>query len=147
VASADIRRFVLDMGGTARAIIQEDTADALAQTAVQLDDNLDLEQTLRSSKATLDKLAASPGFSYRRLPFNPGFSLVIVNPNEPDGYVIFESHGFRDDNIADRMHIVISRRESSRWFLYWVDRFETMWTSAKSATASEAPSNPQNQST
>jgi hypothetical protein len=127
VNSADIRRFVLNTGGTVKVIVQDEAPPGLIQTAIQLDDNLDLQHTLNSSLAVLDKLAATPGFSYRKLPMNPGFSLIIVNAAASDGYVIFESHGFKDDNIADRMHIVIRRLESPRWFAYWVARFDAMW--------------------
>jgi len=143
VNSADIKRFVLGTGGIVRVIVQDDDPAALTQTAIQLDDNLDLSRTLYSSLAILDKLAASPGFSYRTLSANPGFSLVIVNATSPDGYVIFESHGFKDDNIADRMHIMIRRHESPHWFAYWVARFEAMWETAtpvpKSPSRHEQP--------
>ena len=133
VNSADIRRFVLSAGGSVRVIVQDDDPAVLSQSAIQLDDNFDLETTLRSSLATLEKLAALPGFEYRKLPVNPGFSLVIVNAADSDGFVIFESHGFKDENIADRMHIVISRYESPRWFHYWVERFDAMWKTARTA--------------
>jgi hypothetical protein len=131
VSAGDIRRFVLKTGGTVRVIIHEDSPETLAQTAMQLDDNLDLTQTLRGSIAILGRLAEEPGFEYRKLSFNPGFSLVIVNANAPDGYLIFESHGFKDENIVDRMHITITHRESPRWFAYWVGRFEAMWAAAQ----------------
>lgn len=131
VNSADIKKFVLSHGGTVRIIVQDDSPGLLKQTALQLDDNLDLAHTLQGSLAMLTRLAAEPRFDYRKLAVNPGFSLVIVNANHWDGYVIFESHGFKDDNIADRMHIEIRKNESARWFAYWVDRFEAMWTTAE----------------
>jgi hypothetical protein len=130
VSAGDIRRFVLNTGGTVRVIIQDDKPEVIVQTAIQLDDNLDLARTLQGSIATLEKLTADTGFSYRKLSFNPGFSLVIVNATSQNGYVIFESHGFKDENIADRMHIVIRRQESPHWFVYWVSRFEAMWNDA-----------------
>jgi hypothetical protein len=133
VNSADIKRFVLAPGGTVRVIVSDDDPVTLAHTAIQLDDNLDLERTLHSTLAILDKLAASPGFSYRKLPVNPGFSLVIVNAADSAGYLIFEPHGFMDENIADRMHIRISRHESPHWFSYWAARFDAMWEAAKPA--------------
>jgi hypothetical protein len=133
VNSADIRRFVLEPGGTVQVIVQDGEPAGLEQAAMQLDDNLDLPVTLQNSLAILTKLAALSGFSYRKLPVSPGFSLVIVNPADTGGYVIFESHGFKDENIADRMHIVITRYESPRWFDYWVGRFDAMWAAAKPA--------------
>lgn len=129
--AADIRRYVLRAGGQVRVLTLADDPKALAAAAFQLDDNLDLRQTLRNSLVTAAKLSAEPGFSYRQLPANPGFSLVIVNADDQDGYVIFESHGFQDDSIADRMHIKISKADSPRWFTYWVTRFEAMWEAAQ----------------
>lgn len=134
VSAGDIRRFVLGAGGKVRVVIHDDNCSALSQTAIQLDDNLDLIRTLQSSIAALDKLAVEPGFEYRKLSLNPGFGLVIVNASEPNGYLIFESHGFKDENIADRMHITISHRESPHWVAYWVGRFEAMWTVAQEAS-------------
>jgi hypothetical protein len=130
-SAADIRRYVLRAGGQVRVLVLADDPQALAAAAFQLDDNLDLGNTLRSSLVTAARLSSDPGFSYRQLPVNPGFSLIIVNADEPGGYVIFESHGFRDDNIADRMHIVITKADSPRWFAYWVSRFEAMWEVAQ----------------
>jgi hypothetical protein len=130
VNSADIKRFVLETGGTVKVIVQDEAPAALALSAIQLDDNQDLGRTLHSSLAILAKLSAAPGFSFRKLAVNPGFSLMIVNAASPSGYVIFECQGFMDENIADRMHIVISRKESPHWFAYWVERFEAMWENA-----------------
>jgi hypothetical protein len=130
VNSADIRRFVLNTGGTVKVIVQDAGQAALAMAAAQLDDNFDLESTLNNSVAILDRLAGEPGFAYRRLDAITGFSLVVVNAADSDGYVIFESHGFKDDNITDRMHILIRKRESPRWFLYWLTRFDAMWEAA-----------------
>jgi hypothetical protein len=131
VNSADIRRFVLEKGGKVHVIVQDQDPQVLANAAAQLDDNLDLASTLNNSLAILARLSAEPGFSYRTLGTSTGFSLVVVNAEDPGGYVIFESHGFKDDNITDRMHIVIKRRESPRWFSYWVARYDAMWSAAK----------------
>ena len=60
---------------------------------------------------------------------------MIVNRERPDAYLIFEPHGFKDENIADRMHIVIRKADSLRWFSYWLDRYEAMWDSAKSPSS------------
>ncbi len=124
------RRFVLHPGGNVRVLILGDSRPAGALAAIQLDDILDLEHNLRRSLTIVRKLADERGFRWRRLPVNPGFGLVIVNADDPDGYVIFESHGFKDDNVADRMNIIIRREDSPRWFTYWVERYETMWRAA-----------------
>jgi hypothetical protein len=137
--AADIRRFVLTPGGSVRVIVQDDDPEAVRLTAIQLDDYHDLARTLHGSIATLEKMQAEPGFSYRKLPVNPGFSLVVVNANDRKGYVIFESHGFKDQYYTDRMHIVISRADSPHWFSYWVMRFEAMWSTAKTSALEPEP--------
>jgi len=96
---------------------------------------VDLAATLAHSADTLRRLARDqPGFAFRRLPVNPGFSLLIVNAHRADGYAIVEFHGFQDDNIAGRMHVRISRYDSPRWLEYWVDRYEALWKAARPET-------------
>ena len=133
--AADIRRHVLERGGSVRFIVQDPAADLVELTAMQLDDNIDFPQALAGSITTLTRLArtAAGNFEYRLLSVNPGFSLVIVNPNSHNGYLVVETHGFQDENIADRMHMVIRGSESTRWFSYWSDRFEAMWRVARVA--------------
>jgi len=127
VYAGDIREVVLRAGGQVRVMVLADDQPTRTLAAIQLDDIMDLDHNLRNSLATLRKLASERGFSCRQLPINPGFGLVIVNADDPGGDVIFESHGFKDDNITNRMHIIIRRNDSPRWFSYWVTRFEAMW--------------------
>lgn len=128
---ADIRRHVLDRSGKVRVIIQDPASPAMQYTAAQLDDNLDLITTAWASIHTLDLLCDVPGFDYKLLQFNPGFSLLIVDAPYSSGYVVFESHGFCDENIADRMHIKIAKQDSPCWFDYWVARYDALWRTAR----------------
>ncbi|MFB8774858.1 hypothetical protein [Streptomyces broussonetiae] len=131
LASAeDLRRLVLQRGGTARFVVLEPSPAALAQAAVQLDNNLDLAPALHSSLGALRRLDQYEGFGWRRLPFNPGFSLLIVNGDRTDGTVVVEFHGFGDDTINTRMHLVLERRSSPHWYEYWLRRFEAVWEAA-----------------
>lgn len=130
VNAAEIRRRLLERGGTCRVVVQAPDPVQLAFTAAQLDESLDLEQTLQSSLNVLDRLSTVAGFQYRLLPFNPGFSLVLVDADTHDGYVIVENHGFKDSSSADRMHVRIRRSEAPRWFDYWAARFEAIWDAA-----------------
>ncbi|MFD8306716.1 hypothetical protein ACFV29_30880 [Streptomyces sp. NPDC059690] len=131
LASAeDLRRLVLQRGGTARFVVLEPSPAALAQAAVQLDDNLDLAPALQSSLGALRRLDRYEGFGWRMLPFNPGFSVLIVNGDRADGTVVVEFHGFGDDTINTRMHLVLERRSSPHWYEYWLRRFEAVWAAA-----------------
>jgi hypothetical protein len=127
---ADIRRHILKRAGSVRFIVQDpNKLAAVEATKIQLDDNLDFLSSLRISVGTLGRLKADyPNcVHYGLLPMNPGFSLLIVNPKRHDGYVVLEMQGFKDENIKDRMHMTLSRQEASRWFDYWLARFEAMW--------------------
>lgn len=130
---ADIRQHILDRAGTVRFIVQDPAnVSTVTATKLQLDDNLDFVSALEMSIDTLRRLRASrpAQVTYGLLPMNPGFSLLVVNPKRHDGYVVLELQGFQDDNIADRMHVVINRAETGRWFDYWVRRFELMWNAS-----------------
>ncbi|MEV6527262.1 hypothetical protein AB0M43_35565 [Longispora sp. NPDC051575] len=130
VHAAEIRRTILRRGGQARVVVQAPEPRQLAITARQLDESLDLPITLATTMSGLRRLADAPGFEWRLLDFNPGFSLLVVNADTPEGFVIVEFHGFRDDSIADRMHVRITRAESPHWFAYWCGRFDRIWETA-----------------
>jgi hypothetical protein len=127
--AADIRRWLAG-GGWARIVVQDPSAGSLAALGTQLDDSTDFRSTLHTALTQLAKLAAEGGIEYRVLGFNPGFSLVVVNPRGGSGRLILELHGFRDESIAERMHIEIRRSQSPHWFTYWAARFEAIWETA-----------------
>lgn len=131
VHAADIRRHVLDRGGRIRVVVQDPDSPGKQTVQAQLDDSLDFDRTLENSIATLARMTAWGDCRFRLLPFSPGFSMVVVNPGKPDGYLILELHGFQDENITDRMHVRISRSESLHWFDYWVARYQAMWEAAR----------------
>lgn len=138
--SADIRRHILDRGGQVRAVVQEPSSAASTMARAQLDENIDFDRTLEASISTLRKMRSWGDCNFRLLPFTTGFSLTIVDPSKPTGFLIVELHGFRDENIADRMHILIRRSTSLQWFEYWVGRFHQIWEAAHQPSDShEAP--------
>jgi hypothetical protein len=131
VNASDIKTKILSKGGRVRVVVQDPSSDAVRHTRTQLDDTLDFDHTLASSIATLRRMRSWGDCGFRLLAFNPGFSLVVVNPTQPDGFLILELHGFGDDTITDRMHMRISRSESLHWFDYWSSRFNSMWEQAR----------------
>jgi hypothetical protein len=128
--SADIKRLLLEQGGTARVVVQDPSSPMLSTVREQLDSSTDFDASLSVSVSTLALLGSSGGLQYRLLPFSPGFSLVVVDPRRRSGRVIVELHGFRDESISDRMHLEIPRSHSPHWFEYWVGRFEAIWEAA-----------------
>ncbi|MGW1777889.1 hypothetical protein ACWCQQ_01945 [Streptomyces sp. NPDC002143] len=126
----DLRRLILERGGTVRIVLLDSSPRAVADAATQLDDNLDLGAALQSSLRALRRLEGIEGFACRRLPFNPGFSLLVVDGDSVDGTVVVEFHGFADGTINERMHVVLDRRSSPHWYEYWLRRFDALWEAA-----------------
>lgn len=127
-ADGSVRIVVLDPGN--------DTAIKLARH--QLDDSLDypiqefsasLNSTIKLLK-TMSSWQLNGSFNYRLLGYNPGFSLVGIDPNKRDGYLIIEFHGFHNESTSSRMHVEISRKDSDHWYEYWIDQFSRIWDAA-----------------
>ena len=126
----DLRRQILRRGGTVRFVLLDPAPQTVAHAAAQLDDNLDLGAALQSALGALRRLEGEPGFACRRLPFNPGFSLLVVDGDSPDGKLVVEFHGFGDGTINERMHLFLDRRTSPHWYVYWLGRFDALWAAA-----------------
>jgi hypothetical protein len=127
------------------AVLDPAAKGAVEQATQQLDDSLDCPpQLFRSSlEATirqLQRLAASPtrgSFAYRLLGFNPGFSIVAIDPGTRKGVIIVEFHGFHNEVTSARMHIELTRASSEQWYGYWLGQFEGIWRAAREPTPRE----------
>lgn len=125
--------------GMLRVVVLNPSDSQIVQLAVrQLDDSLDYPiQDFRDSLATTERQLRAMSswkvrgsFNYRLLDYNPGFSLVAVDPATRDGRIIVEFHGFHNEATSSRMHIELSRQQSERWYAYWTGQFESIWESA-----------------
>jgi hypothetical protein len=135
-----IRNKVLDKpDGSLRVVILDSSNDQTVALAVrQLDHSLDFPvQDFRDSLAAtqrqlgvMSEWDVRGNFSFKLLDYNPGFSLVIVNPGSRNGSVIVEFHAFHNTATSSRMHIEISRRQSERWYTYWIEQFQRIWDSS-----------------
>jgi hypothetical protein len=130
-----MKREVLDKGGNLRVLLQ-DPAEASGMDILnrQLDKVFVLEDAIKTSLKTLETMTAwpTPGkVEYGVVPYSPGFSLVIVDPDGRDGRLVIEFYGYQNELIVDRMHIVITRQQSQYWFEYWAKQFALMWESRR----------------
>jgi hypothetical protein len=125
--------------GVLRVVVLDPANLSAVQLAVrQLDDSLDYPiQDFRDSLRVTDhqlRVMSSwqvrGSFSYRFLDYNPGFSLVAIDPNTRNGQIIIEFHGFHNEATSSRMHIEILRQQSERWYKYWTDQFSGIWEAA-----------------
>ncbi|RJL34370.1 hypothetical protein [Bailinhaonella thermotolerans] len=133
--------------GAVRVVILDPHAKPAVDIAArQLDDSLDFPlQRLRPAiHAVVQQLELMrdwdlPGsFQYRFMQYNPGFSLVAIDPAEKHGVVIVEFHGYHNESNSSRMHLEITREDSARWYAYWTDQFDRIWRAARPQTPARA---------
>lgn len=126
--------------GELRVIIQNpDQQDAVNILVDQLDNSIDfqvqyladeIQNTLKQFKL-IQSWDVDGTFEFKLLDYSPGFSLVLIDPHKNDGQIIVEVHGLHNESTDSRMHIVITKKESERWFTYWQRQFERMWQKAQ----------------
>ncbi|MFI7641394.1 hypothetical protein [Nonomuraea sp. NPDC049400] len=105
----------------------------------QLDDGLD--PPLQPFATALEQVAGklrnmrswqvAGSFDFRMFPYNPGFSLVAVDPGERNGKMIVEFHGVGNETVAARMHIELTRDVDERWYTHWLGQFDELWKQAR----------------
>jgi hypothetical protein len=126
--------------GVVRVVVLDPEDETAVRLAVrQLDDSVDypIQQFPASLRTTLQHLSHMAGwqvagsFDYRLLDFNPGFSLVAIDPSAKHGTVIVEFHAFHNEATASRMHLELTRQASERWYSYWIDQFDSIWRAAR----------------
>lgn len=133
--SPDLEREILDRGGAIRVLIQDPKQETSIQILHQQLDDMSylLTDDIRRSISILETLKKrhKDQVEYRFLPYSPGFSMSVVDPDGREGRLIIEFFGFNSQSINDRMHILIRRSQSNYWFEYWASQFDSMWQTAR----------------
>lgn len=126
--------------GVVRVVVLDPDAEASVELATrQLDDSLDqpVQFFLSSLRATITRLQRMASwkergsFEYKVAEYNPGFSLVAIDPSTRHGVVIVEFHGFHNQVSNARMHIELTRTISEQWYTYWIGQFDRIWQAAR----------------
>lgn len=133
--SPDLEREILNRGGSIRVLLQDPKEEASIELLHQQLDDMSylLTDDIRRSISILETLKKrhERQISYRFLPFSPGYSMVVVDPDGREGRLVIEFFGYESQSINDRMHIVIRRNQSNYWFEYWASQYEAMWNAAR----------------
>jgi hypothetical protein len=93
----------------------------------------DVRSALRATLGQLERMCSwdVPGrLEYRVFHFNPGFSLVIVDPHLKSAFLIVEFHALHNVSTSDRMHLELTPSAGGRWFSYWSCQFSSIWEAA-----------------
>lgn len=140
-AANHLRTHVLNRhDGVVRIMVLEPDGQAAIELAAhQLDHattfpTVDLPHALAATVERIETMAgwSTPGtFEYGFAPFNPGFSILAVDPYGKAGSLIVEFHGLHNESTSDRMHIELTRTNSEHWFAYWRDQFEHLWQTSR----------------
>ena len=132
--SPDIEREILKRGKM-RVLIQDPLmTHSVAHLHEQLDETMShlLVSDIERSVSILEGMKRRKlNVDYRFMPYCPGFSLVIVDPDGREGRAIVELLGFNSESISDRMHVEIHRDQSVYWLEYWEKQFDHMWAIAR----------------
>jgi hypothetical protein len=144
-----IREEILNRpDGQLRVIIQDPAeTESMRLLIKQLDESVDypvqhMNSAVQDTQARFERIQKwkCPGkFEFGFLSYNPGFSLVVIDPTENQGAVIPEFYGFHNEHTGSRMHIEITRKLSQQWYDYWVSQFDYMWDEARKPGETEAP--------
>lgn len=136
-----LRRTVLGrVGGSLRVVLLDPRQTAAVEIAArQLDGSLEyqfheLESALtmmRERMRRMQQWKVEGAFEYRVFAYNPGFSLVIVDPDTSHGVVIVEFHGVYNSDTSSRMHLTLTLARSERWYRYWIRQFDRIWEESK----------------
>jgi hypothetical protein len=142
-AEIDALRTVLARPeGLVRVVVLDPDAEAAVDIAgVQLDDATvfggpTLRPALGSALQQLERMERwklRGRLEYRLIGYNPGVSLLLIDPADRRGSVLVEVHGVYNEATTSRMHLTLDRAQSERWFAYWVDQFEHIWQAARRA--------------
>jgi PHD/YefM family antitoxin component YafN of YafNO toxin-antitoxin module len=129
---ATVRIVVLDPG--------QEEAIRIARSQLDESDDHQIQSLPVALEAMLERLARMRGWrtpgkvEYRLFPYNPGFSLVLTDPDAWQGRAIVELHGAGQSTFA-RMHVDLTRERHERWYAYWVEQFDYLWETARQVEA------------
>lgn len=127
-------------GGLRVVVLDPENEPAMSLAIQQLDNSLTYplqefgachQQVLRRLETIAETWPKAGTFEHRFLAYNPGFSLVAIDPTGKNGRVIVELHGFHNEATTSRMHFELGASDSRRWFLYWTNQFEQIWAAAR----------------
>jgi hypothetical protein len=144
-----LRRGVLARRDGQVRVMVLDPSDpvALDLATRHLDDTTDYrtDDLPRALRATIDRLETMSAwevggtFEYRHIPYNPGYSIVAIDPHARGGLLIVEFHGGHNESTASRMHLELTRSVSERWYAYWLDQLEHLWDRARPPGSAVVP--------
>ncbi|MEO3788434.1 hypothetical protein ABGB12_34325 [Actinocorallia sp. B10E7] len=140
VNRATLREHVLARErGVLRAVVLDPELPATVETAARHlsgdHPTMPFPEALCWAYAELSELCAGGTMGrgeVRLLGFNPGFSIVAIDPSSRKGMLIVEFHGFHNPSSAARMHLRLTSADGD-WYRYWLGQFEQLWEATGTA--------------
>jgi hypothetical protein len=81
----------------------------------------EISNSVSNSKGTLE---------VRVVDYLPPWTLIAINPSDPDGFMSIRLTTFRISNDR-RPSFDLRRKVDNKWFLFFLEQFEAVWKEAK----------------
>ncbi|WP_460370328.1 hypothetical protein [Actinocorallia lasiicapitis] len=117
-------------------VLDPDQTEAVGIAAAQLRCELNVQPLPEALAVGLERLRVIAGwdlpgeFSCRLLGYNPGFSLVALDPGR-GGPILVELHGVHNESSSSRMHLTFTRDVEPYWHEYWSGQFLGIWGNSR----------------
>ena len=136
-----LKQHILDKpNGDLRLVLQDPTKPEAMQILIkQIDESIDfqvqdLDTSLVQAEDMIKKMQSwdcQGNVTYKFLPYSPGFGIVAIDADKPNGVIFVEFYGYHNEHIENRMHLKITRAQSERWYTYWVTQFHHIWDDSR----------------
>lgn len=102
--------------------------DSAAQCMNEPIENLrrDIERTLLYVEDWFRIGIGKGSFEVRLMSAHPNFSMVLIDPEEPQGRMILEIIGYHG-GLTERPHIELTRERDGRWYEYFLQQYHKLW--------------------
>jgi hypothetical protein len=86
-----------------------------------------IEGTILSVRSMLqeENRGRAGSIELRLMDVNPNYSLVLIDPDKPDGKMFIEFIGYHS-RLHTRPHIELIRQRDKEWFEYFVSQYDEL---------------------
>jgi hypothetical protein len=120
-----IHVLLLDPESPATAPAAECIAEAIPERVYE-----DIRSTLRYIEWILTQDIRPGIIEARGMSVNPNYSMVLLDPDEPNGKIIIEIIGYKTI-IDERPHIELIKSRDSKWYNFFYSQYRKLWDDSR----------------
>jgi len=96
----------------------------------------DIERTILRVKHIIDKGVGKGSIELRLMEVAPGYSMIIIDPEKPDGQISVEFIGYKTPTDK-RPHIELIKQRDNYWFNFFLMQYNMLWEKSKERLSSD----------